>query len=104
MNLIKQLQATSKWKEFEEWYNEKFYTYGNIPFEGWYCGGDPQCGFVDLNINLQKGVFEKFISKDATDITVDGYLGKETYSLILNKSEWKWFNSFEELLIWYFNN
>jgi hypothetical protein len=54
-----------------------------------------------------KGVFEKFISKDNLDITVDGYLGDETYGISGSSptfTDWKWFDNFKQLLLWYFNN
>ena len=105
MNFIEQLQQSPKWTEFEEWYYDKFYTYGSIPFEGWYCNGDPQCGFVDLNIDLQKGVFEKFIeSRGCNAIT---WVGEYQIEYCLHAKDYvagKDFSTFEELLIWYFNN
>lgn len=109
LNLIQQLQQTPKWKEFEEWYYTQMVDNNYIsPIDVWLSSENSdtsfQIGAFNLPFDFLKGVFEKFICKDATNITVDGYLGKETYSSILNKSEWKWFNSFEEFLIWYFNN
>lgn len=120
LNLIQQLQQSPKWKEFEEWYNKwinteeiQNYVIGQfVDFAEISDQNKTKLGYSDtynvnfcfLPLEFQKGVFEKFISKDATDITVDGYLGKETYSIGATFAQWKWFNSFEELLIWYFNN
>jgi len=102
MNLIQKLQTTPKWKEFEEWYNKQGYY---IPIKG-YFDENYFAGFDDdLGFEFQKGVFEKFISKDSTNITVDGYIVNETYGIPgATFAQWKWFESFEELLIWYFNN
>ena len=101
MNLIQQLQTTPKWKEFEEWYSkQKFY----LPL---YDFGTFDNGFVKYEFEFQKGVFEKFIAKDGLDITVDGYLGDETYGISGSSptfADWKWFDNFKQLLLWYFNN
>jgi hypothetical protein len=79
----------------------------NLPMIGidyfgrWYIGLD------ELGIEFQKGVFEKFIAKDGLDITVDGYLGDETYGISGSSptfTDWKWFDNFKQLLLWYFNN
>lgn len=105
MNLVEQLKQTPKWKLFEEWYKESIYAYGGIHFEGWYCGGEPQSGFVDLSFHLQKGVFEKFIESegDVFEQTCDR-LFNNLYSIWQLESGYKKSKSFDSLLIWYFNN
>lgn len=101
MNLVEQLKQTPKWKLFEDWYKKSIYAYGDIPFENWYCGGKPKSGFVDLSFDLQKGVFEKFIESCGQDYW-QGLTG--THYLTYPKVACEEFNSFEKLLIWYFNN
>lgn len=93
MNLIQQLQATPKWKEFEEWYDKQIY---HLPLLGLGEGGE-ELGFSDLSFPFNKGVFEKFIESQDVILNInDGYItGKDVYHVA---------NSFEELLIWYFNN
>lgn len=101
MNLIQQLQATPKWKEFEEWYNKQDYF---MPMEG-FREIDYIIGFDDLDFEFQKGVFEKFIESQGFEIHFDGNYHlycNQSYILVNNKLP-NW-NSFEELLIWYFNN
>lgn len=59
----------------------------------------------ELEISFQKGVFEKFIyetSKEA--IEVSDILGDECYYTYIGYDDHNKFDSFEELLIWYFNN
>lgn len=97
MNLIEQLQTTPKWDEFRTWFFKQKYEVG---FEH----ANDESMFTELNFDLQKGVFEKFISENNTDITIDGYLGNETYGIGSTFADWKWFENFEQLLIWYFNN
>ena len=99
-NLIQQLQTTPKWKEFEEWYKNKYMnieyaSINDLIFEH---------RLLFYHFDEWKGVFEKFISKDNLNITVDGYLGNETYGIGSSFTEWNWFENFEQLLIWYFNN
>ena len=102
MNLLKQLQKTSKWKEFEEWYNKQDYT---TPMEG-YLERDYIVGFDDLAFEFTKGVFEKFIEQkfeihfDSSYTLYDKHIWK--YAIDNNKL--LICASFEELLIWYFNN
>ena len=104
MNLIQQLQASPKWKEFEEWYKQQpeFISPYHISEIELDCGNLD--AFKNFPFMLQKGVFEKFIFENNTDITVDGYLGNETYGIGSTFADWKWFENFEQLLIWYFNN
>lgn len=92
-SLILQLCSTSKWKEFEDWYNKIFplvqvcrnflgiKTFCTLPFE------------------FQKGVFEKFIdSQDHNLYQETGFYQLD--SLPVTRCE----ESFEALLIWYFNH
>lgn len=98
MNLVLQLQQTPKWKEFEDWYEQQQH---NIPlisgdyFGRWYIGLD------ELGIEFQKGVFEKFIESQGQSYW-HGDSG--THYLTYPKTACEEFNSFEELLIWHFNN
>lgn len=102
MNLIEKLQATPKWKEFEEWYKDR-YMYGK--------GTDHVNNVLfDHKIKHQhfdewKGVFEKFIESRRTKVTCFPTDSDELeYGLY-----WKGHvagmnhNSFEELLVWYFD-
>lgn len=97
MNLTQQLQQTSKWKEFEEWYNNQLYT---LSLNG-YATTKHELGFVDLPFSFKKGVFEKFIESKRQSYW-QGESG--THYLTYPKVSCEEFNSFEELLIWYFNN
>ena len=54
MNLIQQLQQTSKWKEFDAWYTEQEYC---LPLR-----------FIELPLEFTKGVFEKFIESRGVNI------------------------------------
>lgn len=101
LNLIQQLQQTPKWKEFSRWFVEKNYPCTTLKDD--HVTGCHEW-FVQLHPDFQKGVFEKFISKDNLNITIDGYLGNETYGIGSSFTEWNWFENFEQLLIWYFNN
>ena len=121
MNLIQQLQQTSKWKEFDAWYTEQQYC---LPLR-----------FIELPLEFTKGVFEKFI--ESRGVNIEKQLKDLSYEQKINLSEnemlnkrynEEWFiktvliingnyktaflpvdqqipfGSFEELLIWYFNN
>lgn len=98
MNLIQQLQATPKWKEFEEWYEQKQY---NLPLisEDYY--GRWYIGLNELSFEFQKGVFEDFIESQGQSHWLGTY---STHYLIYPKVAYEESNSFEEFLIWYFNN
>ncbi len=102
MNLIQQLQATPKWKEFEEWYKDR-YMYGkgtdhvnNVLFEH---------KIKHQHFDEWKGVFEKFIESQGYKIITHVEKGTSYYSLY-RKGEVLSYgsDSFEKLLIWYFNN
>lgn len=103
MNLIEQLQQTPKWKEFEEWYSKQdFY----LPL---YNFGIFDRGFVRYEIAFQKGVFEKFI--ESQGYFIEQYQKNPSINLmwaILFKQGPNTYGlfrgTFEELLIWYFNN
>ena len=108
MSLIQQLQKTPKWKEFEEWYNKQDYS---IPMEG-YLERDYIVGFDDLDFEFTKGVFEKFIESQeavfeqtcSADYSNKPYSIWTAYSIWTVETGYKKSKSFEELLIWYFNN
>lgn len=106
MNLIQQLQQTPKWKKFEEWYNKQNYSmtcYGE--YFGDECYSHYEQGFIDLKISFQKGVFENFIENQGFEIHFDGSynLYKSNKYIIVEDRLPHWV-SFEELLIWFFNN
>lgn len=92
MDLIKQLQKTPKWKEFEEWYNSFYIQNEHVP---------SLVTLVQVPPEMYKGVFEKFIDSQGQSYWY-GNSGTHylTYPMIASEE----FNSFEELLIWYFNN
>lgn len=106
-NLIQQLQQTPKWKKFEEWYNKQDYSmtcYGES--FGDECYSHYEQGFIDLKISFQKGVFEKFIEQKF-EIHFDGsytLFHKHIWEYVIDNEKLLRCNSFEELLIWYFNN
>lgn len=93
MNLIEQIQQTPKWGKFTEWYEKNKHL--NIP---------PLPIFLSYEVMLQKGVFEKFIESQhgilEQDHTGNGYC----YSIWDSQEGYDEFKSFEQLLIWYFNN
>lgn len=92
LTMIEQLNKSPKWTQFEKWYKEQSYVlplYDSTLF-----------GFRELPFEFQRGVFEKFIEDNShiqrhTDAT-EWYLWTE-------KTGSKYFESFEELLIYYFN-
>lgn len=111
MNLIQQLQVTPKWKEFKEWYNTQGYS---ILLER---EGNIGAVFIEMLFEFQKGVFEKFI--ESQDYHLCTERRKNGKGLVLVPVLYKipglndnWTqclvndncDSFEELLIRYFNN
>lgn len=100
MNLIKQLQATSKWKEFEEWYNAQGYF---IPLDGVY---QLHRTFIEFPLEFTKGVFEKFIEQKFEIHFDSSYTlyHKHVWEYVIDNNKLLRCSSFEELLIWYFNN
>ena len=100
MNLIQQLQSAPKWKEFEDWYSkQEFY----LPF---YDFGVFDNGFVRYEFEFQKGVFEKFIEQKF-EIHFDGsytLYHKHIWEYVIDNDKLLRCTTFEELLIWYFNN
>jgi len=98
MNLIQQLQQTPKWEEFEEWYekwrdsHKKNYHTFNIEV------------FKQYAPEIQKGVFEKFLTDNQSYIEVDLIKLVPLYNLWSIEDGYQEFDSFEELLLWYFNN
>lgn len=131
MDLIQQLQQTPKWKEFEEWYNN-FYiknnhvpslvTLGQVPVEMYKgvfekfiesrgCNVEKQLYDIPyeeraemsenelLKVRYKEAWFIRtvvIVSDTYTPVClnpIDNYLNRVVP-----------FNSFEELLIWYFNN
>lgn len=118
MNFIEQLQQSPKWKEFEEWYNE-YINKVNEEYEvGYICcfgeieednktnswlGFPYEVNFCFIPLEFQKGVFEKFI--ESRDGTIETHYNNDDYVYwIWTEEGYSDFSSFEELLIWYFNN
>ena len=104
MNLIEQLQQYPKWKEFEEWYEKNLSVPPKSCYEIEY-----HIGFEDLPFEFQKGVFEKFIESFSAIVLREENLHERKIQYRLLKYLelglfTKKFNSFDELLIWYFNN
>lgn len=96
MNLIQQLQQTPKWKEFEEWYNNYYLTNKHVPSLN---------TLEQVPYEMYKGVFEKFIESQegVFEQTEDAYCNK-TFSIWTIQQGYTKNKSFEQLLIWYFNN
>lgn len=110
-DLIKNLQKSPNWSEFEEWYRSN-YGYGHIPIDSWYCGGDPKPGFETLPLEFQKGVFEKYADlkgyRISQEFDFDASVELETsdgwiYGIIDDIHRCLRFRTFEELIIWFFN-
>lgn len=121
MTLIEQLQQTPLWEKFEQWYlnNRDLLNFPHINY------------FNGLDFCFQKGVFEKFFeSKELiventviSPLNIPEEFRKDLYekkicqkwylrSTYITKTEYYTicindvknpFNSFQELLIWYFN-
>lgn len=105
LNLTKQLQQTPKWKEFEEWYLKQSFILPFIEIQPRYDDDPYILGFWSLEFEFQKGVFEKFIeSNEHVFEQTSGRVGFVTYSIWQLETGYRKSNSFEELLIWYFNN
>ena len=103
MNLIQQLQQTPKWKDFEEWYLLSEIT-SHIPL----CVGRYRFPpFTKMNVCFQKGIFEKFIESQGFFIEQWYKTSvKQMYVCLFNDAQKEsiFEGTFEELLIWYFNN
>lgn len=105
LNLIQQLQATSKWSEFQKWYKtipELQYPY-SIDSIKLACGNF--YAFKNFPFMFQKGVFEKFIESRGCNVIT--WVGEYQIEYCLHAKDYvagKDFSTFEELLIWYFNN
>jgi hypothetical protein len=91
LTLLEQLNKSPKWAEFEKWYKEQHYE---LPL---YDNHPSLFGFIELEFEFQRGVFEKFIRVNATYTT-----SVEKHYLYPNGPS-KSFDSFEELVIYYFN-
>lgn len=120
MNLIKQLQKSHKWDTFEKWYFEQPFIisfFGREYFEE--TCNIREVGFIDLfdksNFCFTKGVIEMFVNSQGYQVHFDGsyclYKYKDgTYEIESESDGMTEFqrllrrDSFEELLIWYFNN
>jgi hypothetical protein len=98
MSLIEQLKQTPKWSGFEKWWCDNYflkvlvYNHINISFE---C-------FCSFPFEFQEGVFKKFIEQDSV---IAKY--RTHYNISVLKEDCLIqddFNTFEELILWYFNN
>ena len=106
MTTIERLKKTPKWDEFESWYNNH-YNYGNVPFNSWYCEGDPKSGFIDLDFSFQKGVFERYLGSCGFTLIIPDFIDKVKYAIAKPLFPGRTYvegDSFEALLIWFFNN
>jgi hypothetical protein len=126
MNLIEQLKQTPKWSEFEDWWDIHYLGYCKVinPSYDSFLYIDNWC---DFPFEFQEGVFKKFIESQNkwNYILVHindnrwqlglSYLGNNqdmVYNLYYydrNNLESDFeidvtFESFEELILWYFNN
>lgn len=133
-NLIQQLKQIPKWVEFEKWWDKEYSTVVKACNKYWdsdcnthisiYLDFKAWCNFP---FEFQAGVFRKFIESRNkwNSITVD-YSNKKSISEPYKGNqydfEWTFFNrnhdisisedsdycvqfdTFEELIIWYFNN
>lgn len=134
MNLIQQLQTTPKWKEFEEWYNVQGYfvpldgiyqlhrTFIEFPIE--FQKGVFEKFIESRGYNIEKQLHDlpreeraemsekdllKVRYKEAWFIRTVVIVSDTYTSICLNPvdnylNKVIQFDSFEELLIWYFNN
>lgn len=90
-NLIQELVKTPRWSEFDDW----FFVRTNVG----------RIEFKEMDFMFQKGVFEKFIEENGYEI----YNDSNCYNLyknglfILNDNRLLNYNSFQELLIYFFN-
>ena len=119
LNLIQQLQQTPKWKEFKDWYNQYidtvFWKYDIGQFVGLSeiteenskelgYSDTYQVNFCFLPPEFQKGVFEKFIENQGNIVEQQHTESKMEYSIWIPNNHYVFFDSFKQLLIWYFNN
>lgn len=118
MNLTQELQKTPKWKKFEEWYNKYLTTLSTCTvgdkvhlddinkdnLNDLHGGCEYAVNFCFLPLDLQKGVFEKFIAENSKKtIDVTGTLRDEHYAIYLGYGDYDSLGSFEDLLIRHFN-
>lgn len=94
LTMIEQLKQSPKWTEFTNWYS------GQYPMLLINWGAIYYSDFLLLPFEFQKGVFEKFIEYNShiqrhTDAT-EWYLWTEKFGN-------EYFETFEQLLIHYFN-
>lgn len=100
LNLIEQLQATPKWKKFEDWYEDQQY---DIPFNSTW----KDTTFIETHFHFQKGVFEKFV--ESQGFIIEQWYNSSTKKMCVNlfiglNSNSVFEGTFIEFLIWYFNN
>ena len=104
MNLIEQLKQTHKWNEFEKWFDETYTknymlrTCSLFQFPGTYLEFEYWC---DFPFEMQSDVFVKYLSDLGCYVTKN-YVN---CTLSLNQTDMPYFfNTSEELILWYFNN
>ena len=103
-NLIEQLKQTPKWVEFEKWWNSQYSgkaiinmeSLGYICFRVW-------CNFP---FEMQEGVFRKFIESQPRILLTHREDEYDGHYLIVKRDGGisPRLDTFEELIIWYFNN
>ena len=98
------LTQTKRWNEFADWYEQQDYIL--------LLNGHEACWkFVDLEFEFQEGVFRKFIHNQIDKdqecnysieiVPSDIYI---YYTLYAGRDFSKTFQSFQELVTWFFNN
>lgn len=105
MKLTEQLKQTSKWNEFEKWFDETYTknymlrTCSSFQYPGTYLDFEYWC---DFPFEFQEGVFKKYLEQDSVIAKYRTHWNisvlKEDY-LIQDD-----FDTFEEIILWYFNN
>jgi hypothetical protein len=105
MNLIEQLKQTPKWKEFEQWWNNTYCkTLRYLFLQNTKEENCKMCFKVwcDFPFEMQEGVFKKYIEQDSV---IAKY--RTHYNISVLKEEsliQEDFETFEKLILWYFNN
>lgn len=96
-DLIKQLEKSPKWADFDKWYNKKYPFInigGDVVIFGNFCYSFPY--------TFQKGVFEEFLKEQGYYISQSNNYNfeiKGLHDIIPLCCD----NSFEKLLVWFFN-
>jgi len=91
------LTNTKRWKEFEDWYDKQNFLYSIR------SGSDNIPDFEELDFEFQEGVYRKFIESLNVNVKIDK---QYDYPFILkfDNQILKTFNTFQELVEWFFTN